>query len=294
MSVKMLLSYIFVFISGIVLSTLINFGTEPEVTIIESNRGLDQSADTGKTNNQPENSYIESLHQLIAEYQAKLADLEDDNKSLFNDLLDSEGKLSAVVSKPTISKKIASMSDDDIYEKIGQVFKESYLENVDNPKAFAQRLTDIALTDEDEKSTNESGVANSEVRISISQNPGYQEMTSDQVVVSQYRRLYVNMTSSLPVPNGLIKWKNLSEDKIIMFRGLTFHSNNDSQYVWVRPKSDDGWQRGLYQVSVYQINNELTLLATKNYTVSEVIDEGPEEVPEVPHVDGPPLKLQRQ
>ena len=186
------------------------------------------------------------------------------------------------------------MSDEEIYEKVGQVFKQRYLENVDNPRAFAQRLTDIALTDEDEQSVSENGTANSEVQISISQFPGYQEMTSDQVVVSQYRRLYVNMISSLPVPNGLIKWKNLSEDKVIMFRGLSFHSKNESQYVWGVPKSDDGWQPGLYQVSVYQINNELTLLATKTYTVSEVIDEGPEEVPEVPHADGPPLKMQRQ
>ena len=42
------------------------------------------------------------------------------------------------------------------------------------------------------------------------------------------------------------------------------------------------------------MNNELTLLATKNYTVNEVIDEGAEEHPEVPEVDGPPLKIQRQ
>jgi len=75
---------------------------------------------------------------------------------------------------------------------------------------------------------------------------------------------------------------------------LSFHSRNDSQYVWGLPKNDEGWQPGQYQVSVYQINNELTLLATKVYSVTEVIDEGPEPVPDVPVVDGPPLIMQRQ
>lgn len=292
MSAKMIFSYIFVFIVGIIVSNLIGnnqmpvVSPMPEVRLISEENTVATSTD--------DNSYVDSLHQLIDEYQQKLSALEDNNKALINDLLDTEGKLTLLAAKPTIDKKINNMSDEEIYEKVGQVFKERYLENVDNPKAFASRLSEIALSDEDEESIAENGIANSEVRISISQFPGYQEMISDQVVVSQYRRLYVNMISSLPVPNALIKWKNLSEDKVIMFRGLSFHSKNESQYVWGVPKDSNGWQPGQYQVSVYQINNELTLLASKVYSVSEVIDEGPEPVPDVPQVDGPPLKIQRQ
>ena len=288
----MFFSYLLVFFLGWFASTF---------THLDNNLPAPQFADNDISSDQPvinsapqDDSYIDSLHKMISEYQNKLSILEDDNKSLISDLLDSEGKLSLMATKPTILKKINNMSDEEIYEKVSEVFNEKYLENVDNPKAFASRLTDIALTDEDEESVNAEGTANSEVQISISQFPGYQEMISNQVVVSQYRRLYVNMISSLPVPNGLIKWKNLSEDKVIMFRGLSFHSRNDSQYVWGLPKNDEGWQPGQYQVSVYQINNELTLLATKVYSVTEVIDEGPESVPDVPVVDGPPLIMQRQ
>jgi len=295
MSFKMFFSYVIVFIVGMFVSTLFDFGEQSSNYSIDplelSQQSDHHNNDQAVTSNE---SYIDSLQKMIAEYQAKLSSLEEDNQSLINDLIDSEGKLLATATKPTISKRINAMSDEEIYEKIGEVFKERYLENVDNPKAFAQRLTDIALSDEDEQSISENGIANSEVRISISQFPGYQEMTSDQLVVSQYRRLYVNMISSLPVPNGLIKWKSLTDEKVIMFRGLSFHSKNDSQYVWGIPKSEDGWQPGVYQVSIYQINNELTLLASKTYTVSEVIDEGPEQTPDVPQHDGPPIKMQRQ
>jgi len=288
----MFFSYLLVFFLGWFASTITHYENNLSSPQLANN---DVSLDQPVINNTPQDdSYIDSLHKMISDYQNKLSILEDDNKSLISDLLDSEGKLSLMATKPTILKKINNMSDEDVYEKIGEVVRESYLENVDNPKAFASRLTDIALTDEDEESVSSDGTANSEVQISISQFPGYQEMSSNQVVVSQYRRLYVNMISSLPVPNGLIKWKNLSEDKVLMFRGLSFQSRNDSQFVWGLPKDSNGWKPGQYQVSVYQINNELTLLATKVYSVTEVIDEGPEPVPDIPVVDGPPIKMQRQ
>lgn len=290
----MFLSYLVVFIVGLSIPLVLNLGKDDVRQNTTQNSQVDLNSNSDSIADHSDRSYIDSLQKLIAEYENKLSSLEEDNQALLNDLLDSEGKVSALTAKPTISKKIQQMSDEEIYEKVGEVFKERYLKNIDNPKQFAQRLADVALSDDDEKTASEDGTANSEVRISVSRFPGYQEMTSDQVVASKNRRLYVNMISSLPVPNALIKWKNMTEDKVIMFRGLAFHSQNESQYVWGVPKDEDGWKPGVYQVSVFQINNELQLLATKTYSITEVIDEGPEPVPDVPQHDGPPKTILRQ
>jgi len=294
MSSKMYISYAIVFLVGMAVSVFLNtFSDNHDLKTTEITGDVEVSGELLKES-ADNNSYINSLHKLIAEYQDKLSILEDDNQQLIKDLLDSEKQRLLLAQKPTISKKIAAMSDEEVYENLSKAFRQRYLENIDNPKLAAQRLTDIALTDEDEKKVTEEGLANNEVRISISHLPEYVEMTTDQVVASKYRRLYVNMVSSLPVPSALVKWKDLSNDKIIMLKGITFISRNESQHLWGRPKSGDGWEPGRYQVSVYQINNELTLLATKVYTVTEVIDEGPEPAPEVPLYDGPPLKTPRQ
>lgn len=289
MSFKMLLSYFLVFILGGFVSFFIG-NNETSVTLDRNDSTISniQGATSIDQNNI---SYIDSLQRLIAEYKNKLSSLEDSNKELLSELLNSDAKLLHMASKSTVSNKIRNMSDEEVLDKVGHFFKERYLTNVSDYKSFASRLTDIALTDE--SSASSEATANIDVRISVSMFPGYEEMSGDQVVVSKFRRLYVNMISSYPVPNALIKWKNLSKDKMLLLSGLTFHSNNDSQFVWIKP-DDGGWSPGNYQVNIYQINNELSLLASKTYTVTEVLDEGLEPQPEVPSVDGPPLKILRQ
>lgn len=263
---KVLFSYFIIFILGWGGAILFS-DKQPQKVSIEHIQTEDNLSTSNS--NDSDSSSLELLSQLVDEYKSKLSDLQNENLELLDSLRLSNNQLSSVVDKAMISKKISSMSESDVKSKLETLFKPEHLNNIEDPKAFAEKLTDIAL--ENESSENETLL---DVRISVSGDSGYIESDSSPLKVSQYRRLYANILSSQAIGQALVKWKDLSNDELIYFKGLSFGKADNLQHVWTIPKG--GWKPGSYSVSLYSIEQNLTLIAVKQFNISDVYDDGPE------------------
>ena len=224
-----------------------------------------------KTQNSHDDGY---LNKLLLEYEEKIAFLLNENESLSGKYLLSNTQLQALASKPDIEKKINNMSDSDIRKKLNLILDEDHISDIQDTRAFAGRLAEVAMESTDENSGSSENT-NIDVRISISSEIGYHEMPTSDVVASKYKRLYANILSAEALDYVLVKWKNVSTDELLFYKGVSFNPVIDDQFIWTKP--ENGWERGVYQINIYKIDDELQLLANKRFTVSDVIDEGPEE-----------------
>jgi len=267
-SPKVLFSYFSVFILGLVAAMFFSGEQIREIPIKDIL--TDAKVSRLGANNGFDSGYLDSLNQLVSEYKLKLSELEDENSELLESLRLSNSQLASVVDKAVIAKKISSMTDADVKSKLEKLFKSDHLKDIENPKAFAEKLTDIALEDK----SNENEHQEFDVRISVSGNSGYIESNDSPLKVSQHRRLYANILSSQAIGQALVKWKDLSNDELIYFKGLTFGRADNLQYVWTIPNG--GWKPGKYSVSLYSIDQNLSLISIKYFTIMEVYDEGPE------------------
>jgi len=230
------------------------------------------------TDNPDDDDY---LNKLLIEYEKKIESLLDENETLVGKYLSSNTQLQALTTKPSIEKKIKNMSDSDLRNKINLVIDDSQFSDIHDTKAFASRLAEVAMESPDDKSGSTDST-NIDVRISISRTIGYQEMTTSGVVASKYRRLYANILSSEVLDYVLVKWKNVSTDEFLFYKGLTFNPNSDSQFIWTKPR--DGWETGVYQINIYKIDDKMELLAEKRFTITDVFEDGSEETD--PPVEG--------
>lgn len=267
--IKPILLYTSIFILGFILSKLIT--TSPEVSQ-ETSKVESTATNLFTSDSDNLDDEISSLRLLIQDYEEKINSLITENSGLSEKLLADE-KLLALASKTDINRQIDMMSDTSIRKKINLVIDDDQLENISDTNKFAKRMAEVALEGSDENS-GETDRTNVDVRINISHELGYQEMPTNQIVARKYKRLYANILTSPLLDYILVRWKNLSTNETLVYKGIGLNQNFDYQYVWAKAK--DGWEVGDYQINIYKISDNLELLASKQYQIIESIDDGPE------------------
>lgn len=275
---KQISIYSFIFILGVLISYLL-FGNNNSNKPMHQPDVMDNQISDSR-NNQGEESADDYLAALLVQYEKTIASLQNQNDSLLKQTSFSENQFIAMSSKPTIERKINSMSDSAVLKKLGLIFSDEQMENIQNPKDFARRLTEVALEESTDNQSGSTENTNVDVRISISHSIGYQEAADELLVASKFKRLYANILSSEIMEAVLVKWKNLSTGELLFYKGISLNQLDGPQFIWAKPKN--GWETDTYQINMYKIGAELQLLASKQFTISNVIDDGPEQVSDEP------------
>jgi len=220
-------------------------------------------------------TYLSALEKLLLEYEDKLSSLQDVNKLLQAKLSLTDSKKTLISVVPSFRKKIQHMSENEVKEELYTLFRHKHqLKNVDSYKDFALNFVDLALKEDKLPENIEDGNHLIDVRISISKNSVYIDVSEDNFQASKYHKLYANISASPALKNVMLKWKNLTTGELLKYQVIGTAAENDILYVWARPSS--GWEVGTYQVSLHKLDNAMTLISQRLYRINSVIDEGPE------------------
>ena len=269
--VNLLISYFIVFLLGGVGSYL--FLDDGEIVEKQATAYI-KSNNPVIVESEPDKSRLNSLQRIIDEFKDQLASLEEENNSLLESLRLSNSKLTSVLDKDLITKKINTMSEDDLRSKLKSVVRDEHLEGIEDAKAFAHRLAEVVAEDEIDTDIDENQTVNTDVKVSVSRDYYYIDAINPDLVASKSRRLYANIYSTQPLGDAFVKWKNITTDELISIRSLNIGNAENRQYVWTIPKG--GWTTGVYSVTLYSIDESLKPLAINRFTITNVVDEGPE------------------
>ncbi|MCW9013588.1 MAG: hypothetical protein OQL06_07375 [Gammaproteobacteria bacterium] len=263
--------YIIVFLLGV----LSGYYLAPENIVLSELNDLPESIVNGDVEHEHE---IRRFMQRLAESDSTIKYLQEMNESLSSLLSGKKNEIAALLAKPSLHEKINSMSDEELLEKLLLMFKEDDLAGIENKKQMALRLTEIALGDEEIDTSMVTGT------VAVTTIPEHVDYASEFLNIKQYDTLYAHLSTSDKLEKTLVKWTNLSTGKIMLFKKMAFVPEELQKYVSMRPKG--GWVEGDYQVSLYNINQGLTVLASTTYTVQTVQESEPPARPDGPIIYG--------
>lgn len=222
----------------------------------------------------PDTSYLTALENLLSEYEDKIDSLMNLNSLMKSKIGFLDDKKSLITAIPSFRKKINSMSDNEIKSAVqGLIRHKHQLKEVEDYKVFALSFMDLALEEDELPDDVSDGDYLMDVRISVSKHSStYIDVSDNDFKMSKYYKLFANVSSSPPLKNILLKWKNLESGELIKYEVIGTASESDIAYVWARPKA--GWEVATYQISLHKLDDPLSLIAKRLYRISSVIDEG--------------------
>ena len=219
---------------------------------------------------------IQRLLGRLAESDSMIKYLQGMNDSLSSLLAGKKEELAVLLARPDIQKKINSMSDREISEKLLMMLRAEDLENIQNKKEMAMRLAEVALSGKEADTSMVTGA------VAVSIFPEHVAHANELLNIKRYDRLYAHLSLSDQLEKTLVKWTNLSTGRTMLFKRMAFAPGELRKHVSMRPKT--GWVVGDYQVSFYKIDQGFTLLANANYTLQTVEDSEPPEIRKGPRV----------
>lgn len=232
---------------------------------------------TSNQNSQFDDSYLSALEQLLNDYEDEISSLKDFNQGLLSKtaLVDNQKMMSSLL--PSLRDKIKYMSKEDVKDKLTKVFPhEHQLENIKDYKGFATRLADVAMQEDAIPENLNDADFVQDITIFFYRNNGYIDSSSDSFPMSKFHKLYANITADPPLTKFMSKWKNLRTGELIKYQAHGVKGGHALDYTSAIPPA--GWQKGKYQVSIYSLDDSLTMLAQKTYTITSIVDDGKEPV----------------
>ena len=165
---------------------------------------------------------------------------------------------------PELMQRIDRLPASLVQQQLRLIFDEAYLDNIEDPNEFAKELIEIALSDEQPES---------ELRVDIefSQSPvrGMRSFVSLDEVDSR-DRIFAHFNASLSFANLILRWQHRASGEILYFGPLQL-ANSQGGYHSLFPPA--GWRPGLYQVSVFDLDNERELVGSNSYQINSVTQE---------------------
>jgi hypothetical protein len=143
------------------------------------------------------------------------------------------------------------------------------LKNSADPKAFAQRLAQLAmegLLHTGPEPTQAASVIFTDGLVPPVDGEvpaGVRKIIGDGPVLASFPM------GSYENDEVFVKWTRVDDPKIMLFNHYPIRPEQDFNYVWLRPK--EGWEPGEYQVNFYSADDTMTPLAEGRY----VIDSNP-------------------
>lgn len=212
------------------------------------------------------------LRKALLRARAQISNLESRNKALAEqvDLLGIP--LADDLTYDELLLRVDRLPPDLVRELLMQVFDDAYVENLDNPNAFARDMIDIALQEDLSEDLEEEFEP---VGISFSLSPirGLRSFTSLNEV-EQYDRIFTHFIAAQSYPNMIVRWQHRESGEIVQFGPLQL-SDNQGQYLSLQPQA--GWREGVYQVSVFDLDSDRRLVGTSSFRLETIIEQDAEQ-----------------
>ena len=82
------------------------------------------------------------------------------------------------------------------------------------------------------------------------------------------RRIYASFdTSNYKKNSVMVKWSRVDSPEVMIYDKYRLNSAMDYNYIWL--EQPDGWQQGDYQVEIFSLEDNLSLLARGGYHVTD-------------------------
>ena len=138
------------------------------------------------------------------------------------------------------------------------------LQQLSDPKAFTQRLAQLAMQDLFNVGRDDPPAPQSVL---------FSEEGSDADLASQAFPTLLGegrIRATFPMEGYegkevFVKWVRLDDPKIMLFNHYPIRSGADFNYVWLEP--GDGWEKGEYQVDFYTADESLSPLSGGRYLI---------------------------
>ena len=136
------------------------------------------------------------------------------------------------------------------------------LSTMSDQRQFVSRLAEVAMqgiiTEEDADQETLLGP------IMFSRSPGVDAATMSEFSTTTKTIFAKFSTVAFNDATVFAKWYRVEDGQVLLFRQLPINQQ-DSNFIWV--KNDKGFERGLYKVDVFQMNEQMELLSSGLYEV---------------------------
>jgi hypothetical protein len=210
---------------------------------------------------------IHKLNQQLKLAKSEIDDLQSKNSNLAKQIEQMDLPVSPSMEYPELIAKIDDLPLPLINEQLDKLFDNYALKRINNPRGFAKRLIDVALTDQEESTI--------ELNITFSTSPlaGVRPL-SESTSITKDDTVFAHITTSASLDETVIvKWRDLRTGEILSLTNQAMNTNGREQYVWMRPKK--GWQPGRYGVSVYSMDDQVSPLGSAAFNLVAVSDPQP-------------------
>jgi hypothetical protein len=221
-------------------------------------------ANSNEDLSQAQADVVQKLNKELSLAKSEIKDLENLNVRLAEQIKHMELPISPSVDYPELVTKIDNLPLPLVNEQIGKLFDEYALQQVNDTRAFAKRLLEVALKDQEENSM--------EIDISFSTSTlaGVRPL-GDRASVAKSDSIFGHISASGRLnENVVVKWQNLGTGEILSLTNQSLNTNGREQYIWARPKK--GWQVGRYKASIYSMDDHVTPLGSGLFTIVAISD----------------------
>lgn len=174
--------------------------------------------------------------------------------------------LSGKAAYQQVSAVIDQAPPDQVSQQLQRFLSPAELQLIQNQKQFAQRLNDEFFGQR--KAVDQPAQPRADLRISA----GVDTPAASQDTValtSPNQKIYAHLLN-VEGPNRsdlvFVKWQDLDTDRVLLFdrKAITGAFNHN----WVNLTPLGGWQPHRYQVTIYNVNDQMSVLAQQRYQVS--------------------------
>jgi hypothetical protein len=168
-----------------------------------------------------------------------------------------------------LKERIDHLPEIFINKQLEQVFDENYLDSVNDRRALAKKLVDVALADGNPMSSDMENMesANIEIEFSLSPIPGLRQF-GNSVEIDQHDKIFAHFISSADHTNLMVRWLHRDTGEILIFSPLKLYQDQ-GKYISLTPRN--GWQPGSYMIGLFDLNNNQKLVTSRAYTIDNIL-----------------------
>lgn len=194
-------------------------------------------------------------------------DHKDSTVSVIEDIkaYENSGHLITKTNTEKIKALINQNTQGTINSYLKKAFPQADLSTINDQKKFSERLID-ELSNTDQSEQNLTGY------LTVSSNmlmPGKSENLSE---VYKNQEIFAHFDTLGKTPQAtqvFVRWVNHDTGEILLFTPTQI--NAASQQNWISFAPATGWKEGKYDIKYYQMNDELSPIASSSFTISKII-----------------------
>ncbi|MDH0029900.1 MULTISPECIES: hypothetical protein [unclassified Acinetobacter] len=164
-----------------------------------------------------------------------------------------------------ISQILANTPEQQVSDYLKKAFPRQDFSMIRDKKVFAQRaLEELGSQNDDQVLAG---------RLVLALTPVMPQSSEDLRQVHHFQNIFAHFDTLGKFPADqqvFIRWLNRDTGEILVFTPRNI--SQDSSQNWISTVPTNGWQKGNYDVKVYQMSDQLTPIAQASYHIAEVLN----------------------